>query len=427
MQEPDDGVRLAAWPFVLPRAATASNRFVFGMDLTRQLTNPESGELPSFVDAYRSERERAVALLSDYWEPNYPTQFVDALIQVVAEQGFESSIQKLVELRRIDALSDEQLAAISDIETNDPTVRRIIATIATPNLALGSLVGPMEVIAYSDDAEERAAATQQLLDQHPTGAVPMAVADAAYEVIGHSDAYDAAAVALVVRADEAFAAREAKILRMADGAPQRTTNVVRALQHLHDDADLDFLVRHYADNEAVDESLRATLVSMLYSQVRDGGDVAPDTAASVVGLARSADRYSTVDIATRLLRAAGADVPLSVRLREKDVQWTLLGWIGIATLVVGILSGLALLILVALPGRTTGLDRGERLGGFGVFLLLGTLLVGACGVALLHSIGHNYTPPPNQAAPWYFAAFMLAASLVAAGLYLKRRGQSKPG
>lgn len=424
-KETDDAVRLAAWPFVLSRTAAASNKLVFGLGLARQLTGTETAGLPSFADADERLRERAVSLLIDYWHPDYPPQFIDALIEVVASHGSNAGIQKLEALRRVNALGDAQMTTLAAIDADDPTLRRTIETITIPNLAAGSLVGPMEVIAYSDDPAERAAATQRLLEQYPAGPVPVQVASAAYQVIANIDAYDAAAVALVARGDEPFAAREAKILRMADGASQRSVNAVRALQHLHGDVGLDFLVRRYANDESLEESLRATIVSMFYMEVRDSGALDPETGGRVLELARSADRYHTVDIATRLLRAAGADVPWSVRLREKDVQWKILGWGGVATLAIGILSGLALLLLVLLPRSVTGLERRQRFSGLGLFVLLGTLFVGASGIALLHSIGHNYSPPPDQAAPYYVAAFVLAVTLTVTAASLGRRGRRK--
>lgn len=424
-RETDDEVRLASWPFVLPQSAAAGNKLVFGMGLARQLTSPGTAGQPSFAGAEESLRERAVSQLIDYWHPDYPRQFIDALIEIVAQHGSETAVRKLEALRRVDALNDKQLGSLAAIDTRDASLQRVIETITIPNLAVGSLVGPMEVIAYSRDAAERAAATQQLLDRYPSGQVPLRVAEAAYEVMTGSDAYDAAAVALVARGDEPFDTREAKILRTADGSSQRSLNAVRALQHLHGDVGLDFLVRHYANDESLAEPLRATIVSMLYMEVRDSGELDDETAASVLQLARSADSYTTVDIATRLLRTAGLDVPLSARLREKDLQWKILGWGGIATLVLGLLAGLALLLLVALPRSVTGLDRRQRFSGLGLFLLLGTLFVGACGIALLHSVGHNYTPPPDQAAPYYLAAFALAVLLAATTLRLGRRGRGK--
>ena len=203
-------------------------------------------------------------------------------------------------------------------------------------------MGPVEAIGSSNDPEEWARATQQLLAQYPDGAVPRPVAESAYTVIARTSDYDTAAAALFVRGDTPFTEREAKVLELIDRTPRYSGQIVRVLQRLHGDADLEFLVRRYANDRSIEETFRGTLLSTLYREVRESGQVGADTAEAVIEFAHSADYYFSITTASRLLEASGRDVPWSIRVRQQGFQWDVLGWIGLLALAVGAIGGLYL-------------------------------------------------------------------------------------
>ena len=424
--ERDAAVRVAAWTLVMrdrleQREGDPGRYYAFGADLNQQLIAPPTGSTPSFIEADEATRERAVALLNDYWHPTYRPEYIDILIKLVGLHESPASMEKLLELRPIGALNSDQLTALAEIAADKPAIQKSLKTITIPNLEAGSLMGPLQVIAHSSNTGEWAQATAQLLAQHPDGTVPTSVAEAAYTVMAHSGDYDAAAVALFARADTPFAAREAKILELVNRTPRPSGQIIQALQHLHGDVDVDFLVRRYANDKSIEETFRATLLNTLYRDVRESGQMDPETTATVADFARSAEYYFSVTVASRLLEAAGRDVPWSIRIRQQEFQWKLLTGIGLLSLTVGAVAALYLLVLVALPGRVSGLRGTQRIAGILLWLVLGAGFVGAASLSLLHSIGHDYVPPPDQAFPYYAATLAIAMVMLIVAIVLYRR------
>jgi len=424
--DPDAAVRVAAWPLVMQkrfeqRGSERGRHYFLGADLNKQLIAPLTGSTPSFIDADEATREQAVALLNDYWHPEYHPEYIDILIKLVDMHESDASIKKLLELRRIGALNSDQLTALTEIAAENPAIDQSLETITIPNLEAGSLMGPAQVIANANNSAEWPQATEQLLAQHPDGAVPTSVAEAAYTVMADLGEYDAAAVALFARADMPFATREAKILELVNRTPRHAGQIIKALQHLHGDVGLDFLVRHYASDKSIDESFRATLLNMLYVEVRESGQMDPETTAAVADFARSADGYFSTSIASRILEASGTNVPWSIRVRQEEFQWGLLMWVGLLSLAVGAAAALYLLVLVALPGRMSGLRGTQRVAGIILWLLLIVGFVGATGLSLLHSIGHDWVPPPDQAFPYYAATLAIAIVLLIVAIVLHRQ------
>ncbi|MBT8079472.1 MAG: hypothetical protein KJO31_12905 [Gammaproteobacteria bacterium] len=431
-RERNAAVRVAAWPIVMqPRVAQkVSDRepyFSLGRELTRQLNAPPRGSIPSFIEADEPVREQAVELLNEFWHPDYPSLYVDALITLVEKHGSAASANKLVDIRRANGLTGQQLAALAGVSSDRPHVEQAIEAIIVPSLAPGSLVGPLAVIQSSDDPAERAAATKLLFEQHPEGPVPVAIAEAAYAVMAGSNDFDAAAVSLVVRGDEPFAAREEKILRLVDRTPRKPGVIVQALQQLHGDVGIDFLVRRYANDDSIEETFRGTLLNMLFMDVHESGRMDAETTATVTEFALTADNYFSTSIAVQLLQATGAEVPWSIRVRQKSFRWSVLSWVGIVALVAGSAAGLYVLVLVALPGRKTGLTGAARASGFVVWLILSLLFVGTAGLALLGSLGHTSTPSPDRAMPYYAAVLAVAIALVVVAIVLHRRRSSGAG
>ena len=422
--EQDAAVRVAAWPLVMrkkfeQRESERGSHYSLGRSLNEQLIAPVTATKPSFINADEEMREQAVALLNDYWHPEYHPEYIDILIKLVDMHGSPASMEKLLELRQIDALNGEQLTALTKIAAEDPAIAQSVQTITIPNLEAGSLLGPTEVIANSNDPGEWARATRQLLAQHPNGTVPTTVAEAAYTVMAHSGYYDAAAVALFVRGDMPFAVLEAKVLKLVDRMPHG--NIVRTLQHLHGDVGLDFLVRRYANDESIDKSFRGTLLSMLYVEVRESGQLDAETTAAVADFARSTDSYFSVSTASKMLEASGTEVPWSIHIKQREFQWGLLGWVGLLSLVVGAAAGLYVLVLIALPGRASGLRGAQRATGLALWLILGALFIGAALLSLLHSIGHDSVPPPDQALPYYAATLVISIFLLILAIALHRQ------
>ena len=220
--------------------------------------------------------------------------------------------------------------------------------------------------------------------------------------------------------DATFAAREAKILELVDRTPRPSGQIIQALQHLHGDVDVDFLVRRYANDKSIEETFRSTLLNTLYRDVRESGEMDPETTAAVADFARSADNYFSITVASRLLEASGSDVPWSIRIRQQEFQWNLLMGVGLLSLAVGAAAALYLLVLVALPGRVSGLRGTQRVAGSLLWLVLGVGFVGAASLSLLHSIGHDYVPPPDQAFPYYAATLAIAILLLIVAIVLQR-------
>jgi len=432
--EPDAALRIAAWPLLLQskfeqRDSERGAYHSLGSRLSEQLIAPVTGSMPSFIEANDDIREQAVTLLNAYWHPEYHSDYIDTLITLVDKHGSRASMEKLLQLRRINALNDDQLTALTRIAAEDSALVRSIKSIIIPNLAAGSLVGPAEVIAYSNDPEEWARATAQLLAQHPNGGVPASVADAAYSVMARSSDYDAAAVALFVRGDTPFAEREAKVLKLVDSNPRHPDHIVKALQHLHGDVGLDVLVRRYANNQSIEETVRRALLNMFYAEVRESRQMDAATTAAVADFGRTADSSFSINVASKILETSGMAIPWSIRIRQDDFQWQLLSWLGLLSLAVGAAAGLYALVLVALPRRKSGLRGAHRAIGFALWLILSALFAGAALAALLHSIGHNSAPPPDRALPYYAATLAISIVLLMLAVGLRRqrdRGSTIP-
>lgn len=411
--DPDAAIRVSTWPLVMPLETERSSRYHFGADLTEQLAGPATETTPSFDDADVETRERAVHLLNDYWdnwESRYPAIYVDALVSVVVNHGSPAGIETLTELRRRNELTDEHLAALGGIELGNSQVSEAVEVIVQPNLTRGSLVGPLEVLRSGSAAEERATALRLLLDEHPTGPVPMDVATAAYSVMTDNWEYDAAAVSLMARGDEPFASKEDKILALVATVPRPNGTIVEALRQIHDGSDTEGLVVLYASDKRIEETFRASLVNRLYGEVRDSADIEPGTVEAVRAFGLSADNYGSVSVVIRLLEATGANVPMRLWLKDKGVQWTVLLWMGLGSLVVGGCSALAWLGFIALLSRASGARRLASLVGL---LAIVSLFV-VCAVAgFVLSLGHNSTPNPGPAAPFYVGCAIIALSTAA--------------
>ncbi len=418
--------RVAVWPLVMQdklelRESQRAVHDSLGSSLNKQLIAPVTASTPSFIDADEEIREQAITLLNGYWHPEYPSEYIDILVKLVGMHASPASIEKLLELRRIDALNDDQLTALTKIAAQDPAIARSVKTIIIPNLGAGSLIGPLTVIANSKDSSEWARATEQLLARYPDGTVPTSVAEAAYTVMARPGEYDVAAVALFTRGDMPFAVREAKALELVNRSPRYADQIVEALQHLHGDVGLDFLVRRYANDESIEETFRGTLLSMLHVEVRESGQMNAETTAAIIDFARSADSYIIVSTASKILEASGTNVPWSIRIKQQEFQWILLNVVGLLSLAVGVAAGLYVLVLVALPGRMSRLRGAQRATGFILWLILSALFIGAVLLSLLHSLGHSSIPPPDRAFPYYAASLVTSICLLILAIALRRR------
>jgi len=221
--------------------------------------------------------------------------------------------------------------------------------------------------------------------------------------------------------DIPFAEREAKILELLDLTTRDTGHVVAALQHLHGDVDVAFLVRRYVSDQSIDESFRGSLLDMLHVEVLESAQMDAETTAAVADFARSTDSYYYVSTASQMLEASGTNVPWSIRIRQSEFQWRVLRWVGLVSLAVGFATGLYVLVLVALPGRKSSLNNKQRAVGFGLWLLLSALFISAVLASLLHSIGHNWMPRPDKALPFYVATLVVASFLAMLATSLRRR------
>lgn len=221
--------------------------------------------------------------------------------------------------------------------------------------------------------------------------------------------------------DMPFAEQEARILELLDLTPRDTGHVVEALQHLHGDVDVAFLVRRYVSDRSIDENLRGTLLNMLHVEVLESAQMDAETTAAIADFARSTDSYYHVSTVSQMLEASGTTVPWSIRIRQSEFQWRVLSWMGLPSLAVGFATGLYVLVLVALPGRKSRLSSKQRAVGFGLWLLLSALFISAVLASLLHSIGHNWMPRPDKALPFYVATLVVASFLAMLAISLRRR------
>ena len=191
-------------------------------------------------------------------------------------------------------------------------------------------------------------------------------------------------------------------------------------QHPDGDVGLDVLVRRYVNDKSIEETVRGTLLNMLYVEVRESGQMDAATTAAVVDFARSADSYFIVSTASKMLEASGTDVPLSMRIKQAEFQWILLDVVGLLSLAVGAAAGLYVLVLVALPGRKSRLRGAQRATGFALWLLLSALFIGAILLSVLHSLGHNSMPAPDKALPYYAATLAISISQLILAIALRR-------
>lgn len=421
----DASIRIAAWPLVMQDAigrqsSDATQHQALGMELSKQLTEPATKYRATLINETVTVRERAVELLNRYWHPKYHPDYIDRLIKLVEMYGSHRSLEKLVELRQTNSLTLDQMTTLSRINAEDPTAQQFLSLVTTPNLAPGSLMGPLQVIEFSDDRTEWTQATKQLLLQYPDGRVPASVAEAAYSVIARLDVYDVAAADLFVRMDAPFANPEAKALKLLDRSPRHEEQIIKVLKKLHGDVDAEFLVRRYVNDTAIEESFRLHLISALYAQVRESHQIDPDTTAAITDFARTTKSYFGISLAGTLLKESGTDVPWSIRIRQKDFRWGVLNGLGFLALLVGVPSGTYLLGLVVISGRKSGMSKTQRALGFLLWLVLSAAFFVAAMLSIVHSIGHNTMPSPDRAAPYYAATMIIAILIPLSAVALQR-------
>lgn len=423
-QDPNDDFRLLAWPSVIERSSDRSSRQSLQFSLSRQLKAPTENNPVTFDDADSAVRERAVALLLALAPEPRHSMFIDELIDLVERYSSPAATEELIRLRTLNELSNEQRERIAALDIADDTVGNALAAVAVANFEPRALASPIHIARTSKDAAEMVAASEALLAEHPSGAVPKEIADAAYRVLSSGGANPAAAE-LVARGDYSFAETESRALGLVGQFRQPTGEIISILSALHDGAGTEFLVRNYATDTDIEETFRSALVGRLYVEVRTGGvRLERETIAALLDFGRSAENYFSVRQVIQLLGKVDVGVPWSIRVKDKGFRWAVLGWILLASWIIGGTASIAWLFRLLLPSNETGLSGGSRLGSFAIWLLLATAFAAVNGLGILFSLGHNSTPNPGGAAPFYLASLVLSLIAAAAALSLWRRRRS---
>lgn len=421
-QDPNDDLRLLVWPSVIARASDQSSRQSLQFSLSRQLKAPTKNNVATFDDASSAVRERAIELLLTLApEPRY-AMFIDEIIDLVERYASPAATQEIVRLRALNALSNEQRERVASLNTTDEAVATSLEAVAIPNFQPESLASPIHIASTSKNSAEMVDASNALLAEYPTGVVPREIADAAYRVLQSGGANPAAAE-LVARGDYPFAETEKRALSLVRQFRQPTSEIVSILSMLHDNADAEFLVRQYAMDGTIEETFRSTLVGRLYAEVRDDGKrLEPDTIAALIQFGRSAENYFSVSRVINLLEKIDVGVPWSIRIKDKGFRWAVLGVILLTSWIIGGISSVAWLFRLLLPPTETGLSGAGRLGSLALWIVLAVAFAATNGLGIIFSIGHNSTPDPGGAAPFYLASFVLSliAAVVAFSLWRRR-------
>lgn len=224
-----------------------------------------------------------------------------------------------------------------------------------------------------------------------------------------------------VRAEEPFSEKETKILALIDDSPRPHRAIVDALSKLHGDADIEFLVRQYASNSGINATFRASLVSELYQQTRNGSNLRPDTVEVLQELGESADNYFTVRTVIQIFESIDRPVSWAIRIKSMKFQWSVLFVLFILSWIIAIAGGIAWLIQIALPSKSTLMSPRSRIGGLLGWLAMAAAFLALNVAAIVHSLGHNSSPPPGPAAPFYLLMLFLACIIAVVSILMWRK------
>ena len=410
--DPDPRMRVAAWSIDQTQARANGERGI-NLALLRELSDPQDENSLYFADP--DTRERGIAIILDAARPHLPRELVDGLISVAVETGSAIALRELAELRRKDGLLEMQLEPLRTASPVDPDAQALLSAIVAPPLSDVSVIGPVEGMQYARSREVRSEAFRLLLEKYTEESVPDEIAELAYEQMLSNRDVPGAAGTLFALADQPFSSQERRLLKLVDRSPRPHGAIVAGLSALNGDAGREFLVREYAGRPDITETFRASLVGYLYREIRDGGELQPETVAVLQALGESAENYGTVDAVIRVFDSVGEPVSWSIRFQSMDFQWLVLGYILIGSWVMGLIGGVAWLLHIALPYEKRQSPAAARVLGVIGWLLVAVAFAGANVAALLLSLGHTSTPPPNQAAPYYLIVLGLACAIAAIG------------
>lgn len=416
--DPDARFRIVAWSILRAQDAASGNRGR-SMGLLKEIQDPTAEK--SLYNAEAEVRERGVALILTDWGPDLSEAVVNSLISLVAETGSLTALIGLANMRQKDGLSDAQLDRLRSINVEDSDSRTLLVEIVTPALEQGSLLGPVEVMEYSRSPDERRRALELLLDRNTDDTVPDEVAEAAYQMLISRSDVPGAAGALLARSGKTFDQKERLLLGLVDRSPRPHGAVIRGLSTLNDDADIETLVNKYAGRSQITENFRASLVSELYQQTKEGAALRPETVAVLQELGESADNYGTVGVVIRVFESIDRPVSWTIRIRDEGFQWYMLGVVLMVSWLIAISGGVAWLIHLVVPFEQRQDALGARFGGFLSLFFMAVVFLGANVGGLLLSLGHTSSPPPNQAAPFYVMMFAIACAIGAIGISVWRK------
>lgn len=420
-QDPNDDFRLLAWPSVIERSRDRSSRQSLQFSLSRQLRAPTENTPATFDDADSSVREQAIELLLELAPEPRHSMFIDELIDLVERYSSPAATEEIIRLRRLNELTDEQRERIAALDVADETIGASLAAVSIANFQPQALASPLHIALTSKNPAEMTGASEALLADFPTGAVPKDVADAAYRVLQSGGANPAAAE-LLARGDLPFAEIEARALSLVGQFRQPTGEIINILSRLHNAADTEFLVRNYAPERAIKETFRSALVGQLYVELRDGGgNLERETIAALLEFGRSAENYFSVKQVIQVLGKVGVTVPWSIRVKDKSFRWAVLGWILLTSWIIAGVASVAWLLRLLLPSTDTGISGAGRLGSLAVWFVLAVPFAAANGLGIIFSLGHNSTPNPGGAAPFYLASLVLSLIAAAVAFSLWRR------
>lgn len=375
------------------------------------------------TNEHKNFRSRAIAYLSNWYQPNYPPDLVQVLINESRKPSPKQSLDLLRELRLRDALSASQLFTLRGIAAKhrDPKWREAIYQLALPNLVQGSLVTAEQAFASSDNKTTRLEAGHALLRHYANQPVSEKVAGLASDILltAKDQRLREVAIKLIAQSELPRAAKEQSLLAVVrQGHHERELTDI--LLSLYDAQDLDeFALLHIGDTR-----LPVGFKSNLLHRLKDNSTQAMSPAL-VDALRNAAEEsppsYLLISSIKTAMQARGASVPLIVTLKSKSFQSSVLGIVWMIGLLSAALVGISALIgTFHLPFNGNAL--GAKRSALAIAWLAGSMLmIGFLASGFVGFVGHNSTPSPSSTLRYNLPLYGALLVYLPLGIFIVRR------
>jgi hypothetical protein len=393
-------IRLEAIALLATQQLAQDRKHIISQSLAGELITPTPGLWQGGPSALSPEdrARRAVELLVGLQPPPYPDHVIDALIAQTRSFADVRCIELLRANRPDGGYSDAHRKKLewSAAAHHSEARRADLFALVAPQLDADSLPGTLEVFRNGQSTTARIAAAYALFNHYAAGQVPLPVVDVADGIVRTSrDAkLQYIAATLIARGDEAFSAREQRLLA---GLKQRgyEGNVHHAFVELYGaDRQEDLLVR-YAGDDSAPAWFRAQLIYDLGRRATPGAALSDRSREALRQAVRATSDYGIVDAVRESLTAWQLEIPMTVQLKTKVNHSKALFVVLVLFALVDVAAFLGGLFRVMTAPLREGTGAARRAWMAVGWLALSAGMLVLLAFALLGFFGHNALPDPR--------------------------------